>query len=178
MKTKNTKGKKKNNSKKKNKFSFKEFINSTKFLTVVFVLLIILVIVLSILCYIKTEKDKKYKPSDISIPVLKSDTESGFGINAAALVYSKEYVFKITNYNKKEINKKKTDYKITIINNNDCVVKVTKDDSDIDLMKDQKETIITGSLNSEEKEEIYYHVKITSHGDLDGKDLISVEIDS
>lgn len=177
MKTKNTKSKKKNK-KIKNKFSFKELINSTKFLTVVFILLIILVIVLSVLCYIKTEKEKKYKPSDISIPVLSSNTQSGFGINAATLAYSKEYVFKITNYNKKEINKEKTDYKITIINRNDCVVKITKDDSDVDLMKNQEETIITGSLNSEEKEEIYYHVKITSFGELEGKDLISVEINS
>lgn len=176
MKTKSNK--KKSNKKNKKKFSLKELINSTKFLTVVFVLLVILVIVLSVLCYIKNEEEKNYKPSDISIPVLKSNSESSFSINASLLAYSKEYVFKVTNYNKKDINKDKTDYKITISNTNDCVIKVTKNDSKTDLMKDQKETVINGKFDSDEKKEVYYHVKVTSYGNLEGENLINIKINS
>ena len=162
---------------KKKKFSFKEFINSTKTLTTIFILLLVLVIFLIVLCVNKSKEADNNKFANMIIPVYELNTDYDFTINAKILSETDEYVFKIVNYKKEELNKESIPYQIEIVNDTNSIIKVTKDDSKKDLMVDQKQTIIEGKkLSNKEKENIYYHVKITEYNDLTSKDLISIKI--
>ena len=111
------------------------------------------------------------------IPVYEVNTDYEFSINAKILSEVDEYVFKIVNYKNKEINKEEIPYKIEIKNDTNSIIKVTKDDSKKDLMKNQKETIIDeNTLKKDTKENIYYHVKITKINDISKDDLIYIKI--
>ena len=165
-------------SKKKKKITFKDIINSTKFLSIVFILLLILVIVLGILCYKKNEELKENGFSNITIPIIKKDDSFEFSINALTLARTDEYIFKVTNVKDDVINEEEIPYTVTIENNNDCVISVSIDDTKKDLMKDQESTILTDKLRKVEKDQVYYHVKVKSYGKLGNKDLINVKINS
>lgn len=167
----------KNSKSNKKKTSFKEFVTSTKFLMGVFIALLILVIILGILCFKKSEEVKKNKPSNMNVHVKKVGTSSSFDINAAALASTTEYIFRITNYDNK-INTDEIKYTLTIVNDNDCEIEVTKNDDKNNLIINQKETKIEGTLSNKKKEDVYYHVKIVSKGKIDSRDLINVKIDS
>ena len=170
--------KKNKKNKNKNKRTLKSVISSTRFLFVVFILLLILVIILGILCYKKDNELKKNKPSNIVIPIVKSDSNIDFSINAVSLSLTRDYVIKITNYDKNKKFNKDINYKLVINNNNDCLIGVYKDDSKVNLMNNQEENIINGSLNGDSKEEIYYHIKMLSKGNLNSKDLVNIVIES
>ena len=115
---------------------------NTKLLMVVFIMLLILVITLVILCIIKNNEADKNKYANMVIPVYELNTDYEFNINAKTLSEVNEYVFKIVNYKKNEINKEEIPYTIEIKNNTNSIIKVTKDNSNKDLMKNQKSTII------------------------------------
>ena len=165
---------KKKNKKKK---TFKDLMNSTKTLTVIFLLLLVLVIFLIVLCVVKNNELDKNKFANMVIPVYELNTDYEFNINAKTLSEVNEYVFKITNYKKDEINKEEIPFTIEIKNDTKSVIKVTKNNSEKDLMKSQKQTIIKEEvLKKEEKEDIYYHVKITKNNGLTREDLIYIKI--
>ena len=161
--------------KKKRKTNKKE---DNRVLFIVFILLLVLVIILGILCYKKNEDVNKKKDStaDIVIPILKTDSEEEFSINAANLAKVKRYIFKITNYQKDNINQEEIDYKIEITNNTNSIISVKRQDTK-DLMTDQKNTIIDGlRLGKDEEENVYYYVEMKSHKKLKTNDLISIKI--
>lgn len=163
--------------KSKKKQTFKEIITSTKSLTVVFILLLILVIFLVILCIQKNKEANENEFANMEIPVYETNTNYEFSINAKTLSEVDEYVFKITNYKKGEINKEEIPYRVEISNETDSTIKVTKDHNNKDLIKDQKDTIIDEvTLKKDEKQSVYYHVKITKSKDLKKDDLIHVKI--
>ncbi len=163
--------------KKKNKKTTKDLLNSTKRLMIVFILLLILVMFLFVLCVIKYKESKENEFANMIIPVYELNTNYEFSINAKILSEVDEYTFKIVNYKKKEINKEEIPYKIEIKNNTKSTIKVTKNDDKKDLMNNEKETIIDEvTLKKEEKENIYYHIKITKSKDLTKDDLIYVKI--
>lgn len=165
---------KKKNKKKK---TFKDLMNSTKTLTVIFLLLLVLVIFLIVLCVVKNNEADKNKFANMVIPVYELNTDYEFNINAKTLSEVNEYVFKITNYKKDEINKEEIPFTIEIKNDTKSVIKVTKNNSKKDLMKSQKQTILKEEkLKKEEKEDIYYHVKITKNNGLTREDLIYIKI--
>ena len=164
--------------KKKRKKTFKDIINSTKFLFIVFVLLLLVVIVLGWLCYKKNDEVKRNKPSNIVIPILKKNSSIDFSINAVSLSLTRDYVIKITNYDKNKIIDNDTNYQIIINNKNDCLIGAYKDDLKTNLMENQEETIIKGNLLKNKKSEIYYHIKMLSKGNLNSKDLINITIKS
>lgn len=163
--------------KKTKKKNIQDLLNSVKTLTIVFILLLILVISLLVLCVIKYKESKENAFANMVIPVYETDTNYEFNINAKILSEVEEYTFKIVNYRKKELNKEELPYKIEIKNDTNSVIKVTKNDSKKDLMKDQKETIIDeNTLKTDKKENIYYHIKITKSNDLTKDDLIYIKI--
>ncbi len=163
--------------KKQNKKNVQDLLKSVKTLTVVFVLLLVLVIFLLVLCVIKYKESKVNAYANMVIPVYEVNTDYEFSINAKILSEVDEYVFKIVNYKNKEINKEEIPYKIEIKNDTNSIIKVTKDDSKKDLMKNQKETIIDeNTLKKDTKESIYYHVKITKAKDITKDDLIYIKI--
>lgn len=163
--------------KKTKKKNAQDLLNSVKTLTIVFISLLILVISLLVLCVIKYKESKENAFANMVIPVYETDTNYEFNINAKILSEVEEYTFKIVNYRKKELNKEELPYKIEIKNDTNSVIKVTKNDSKKDLMKDQKETIIDeNTLKTDKKENIYYHIKITKSNDLTKDDLIYIKI--
>ena len=163
--------------KKNKKKNVQDLLNSVKTLTIVFVLLLVLVISLLVLCVIKYKESRENAFANMVIPVYETDTNYEFNINAKILSEVDEYTFKIVNYRKKELNKEEMPYKIEIKNDTNSVIKVTKNDSKKDLMKDQKATIIDeNTLKTDKKENIYYHIKIAKSNDLTKDDLIYIKI--
>ena len=111
------------------------------------------------------------------IPIYEVNTDYEFSINAKVLSEIDKYTFKIVNYKKNKINDEELSYKIEIKNNTNSIIKVTKNDSKKDLMKDQKETIIDeNTLKKDTKDNIYYHIKTTKYNDLTKDDLIYIKI--
>lgn len=163
--------------KKKKKKTFKDFINDTKTLTVLFFILLVLVIFLIVLCVIKNNEQDKNQYANMVIPVYELNTKYEFNINAKTLSEVDEYVFKIVNYKKNELNKEEIPFKVEIKNDTSSVIKVTKDASKKDLMKDQKSTILPEiTLSNKEEESVYYHVKIVKSKGLTRDDLIYITI--
>jgi predicted lipase len=163
--------------KKKKKKTFKDFINDTKTLTVLFFILLALVIFLIVLCVIKNNEQDKNQYANMVIPVYELNTKYEFNINAKTLSEVDEYVFKIVNYKKNELNKEEIPFKVEIKNDTSSVIKVTKDASKKDLMKDQKSTILPEiTLSNKEEESVYYHVKIVKSKGLTRDDLIYITI--
>lgn len=154
-----------------------DLLNSVKTLTTVFIILLVLVIFLVVLCIIKYKESKENEFANMVIPVYETNTDYEFSINAKILSETDEYVFKIVNYKKDEINKEELPYKIEIKNDTNSTIKVTKNDNKKDLMNNQQETIIDeNTLEKDKKQSIYYHIKITKSNDLTKEDLIYVRI--
>lgn len=163
--------------KKTKKKTFKDIINSTKTLTILFVLLLILVIFLTVLCVIKNKEADENEFANMVIPVYELNTDYEFSINAKTLSEVDEYVFKIVNYKKDEINKEELPFQVEINNDTNSIIKVTKDNGKKDLMKQQKQTVLKKEiLKKDEKDSVYYHIKITKNNELNRKDLIYVKI--
>ena len=162
--------------KKKKKLGFKEVVSSKKVLSIIFFLLLILVIVLIILCVIKTKNDK-YVAANIVIPVFEENTNFEFSLDAKSLSELNEYIFKIVNYRKNKINKDKIKYQIEVVNNTDSLLEVKIDDQGKNLMTNQQDSIFDEvTLSNEEKESIYYYVKLKDIKNLKKDDLIYIRV--
>ena len=129
-------------------------------LWILFVLLFGLVVGLSVLVYQKKEKTRDQEVANISIPISKVDSHFSFNINALNLSTSNdEYVFRVSNYKNDTVADKDLTYNITIQNPTDVVIKLTKGDSDKDLMVEQASTVLgLQNFSSQEKEDVYYHI--------------------
>lgn len=150
-------------------------------LWILFVLLFGLVVGLSVLVYQKKEKTRDQEVANISIPISKVDSHFSFNINALNLSTSNdEYVFRVSNYKNDTVADKDLTYNITIQNPTDVVIKLTKGDSDKDLMVEQASTVLgLQNFSSQEKEDVYYHISVLKKGKkVEAKDLISVIITS
>ena len=173
----NTNTSKKKNVEKVDKKTLKDFFTSEVFLSIIFVLLLILVIVLGVLAYQKNEEYQKHPNSNINIPITKLETNFDFNISAFSLSNSKEYVFRVSNYDEDIKAEGEIPYKVTIENAADCVITVTKNTDSDNLMKKQKKTVIEDTLK-EKDEDVYYHVKIKSSNSINNTDLIHILIES
>ena len=159
MKQKEQKKKKSNTSSKSNKTSVKtptikkkpqkkSIINKNNYLYLIFIALSIIVIFLGIKVYQKS-KVKKVEEANIVIPILKKG----------------EYSIKISNFRQDNINKEEIEYKITITNESNASIKVTKDQDDTNLIIDQTSTRIEGvSLKANKKDYAIYHFSIDKNG--------------
>lgn len=146
-------------------------------LKLIFILLLILVIILGIMVFNKSKQTKKTKTANIAIPVYETSSQSSVTINAENL--EKEYIIKVTNYKNNEINKTELKYNLNIINNTSSDVIVTKNNSSTNLMTDKKTTTIKEEkLQSNTKEDIYYHISVSNKDKIKNKENIIVQIES
>lgn len=167
-----TKGKK--DKKQENKF------DSLIILKIAFYLLVILVIVLAIVVIKKKQETKNDLKANIVIPIVDKEDEAPFSINLRALNASKkEYIFKIVNYSGNKINSEDLKFVIDVQNTTDTKIEMTKYDSKDNLLVDQEEQTIEGTkVPKDEKEDIYYVVKITKAGTLGKDDYVNIKVRS
>ena len=153
----------KKNSKDTNKL--KDKITTEKILLIVFILLLILVICLSVMVFKKKKENDEKLAANLVIPVLKAGTEENITLNVDSLVNEEEYILKLTNYRKNEVNKEE--------------IEVTKDYSDYNLMIDQESIIIEDQkLRGDAKQDVFYHIKVTKKSDINEEDKINIKIAS
>ena len=176
MKEKNKKKSKKTN--KKEEKNWKELLTSTKVLWGIWIALVILIVFLSVKIYQKKQEAKNYVHTNLNLPIIKKEDSFEFSIDASALSTTKEYVFRISNYQEDKINKEELTYYIEIENPTDSIIEVYKNEENENLINTQEKTELEDSLGNEEKEDIYYHVRIKSHGKLSTKDFIQIKVTS
>lgn len=174
--TKKTTSTKKTATKNTNKKKTKK-LDSLFFMKLAFVLLVILVVILSIIVIVKKQESKNNLKANIVIPMVDKEDEAPFSVNLRALNESGEYVFKVTNYNDKKINKEDLNYYIDVQNKTDTKVELTKYGSKDNLLNGEIETTIEGGkVPTEEKKDVYYVVKITSPGKLTKDDYLNIKV--
>ena len=120
-------------------------------LLIVFIALLVLVILLGIKIYNLEKKSKKKTNVDFVIPVIKKNSDYDFKVTLNDLKKDNKviYIFKITNYRNKNINKKNIKYNMNIDYSNDLNIKVLENSkeiesklSDIKLTKNKKDSHI------------------------------------
>jgi len=163
------------------KRSIKNFFTSSSFLIGIFLFLFLLVIFLGIMIFLKNKDAKENIHANIVVPVFEIGSNYEFGIDAFLLAKEKkpEYIIKITNYKKDVVNEEKIPYQLTIRNTTSSVVSISKGEDSTNLMKDQESTTLEEDvLLDNEKEDVYYTLKISNYEHLKSKDLIMVQITS
>ncbi len=160
------------------KISKKEQFDSTNILKIIFAILVVVVIVLSIVVIKKKNELKNELKANIVVPIVNKAEEAPFNINLRALNASSEtYIFKVTNYSNNTVNKENLHYYIDVQNTTDTKIELTKHGSNVNLLKGQEqETIDCGEVPKDEKESIYYEVKIVTPGKLTKDDYINVKV--
>lgn len=149
---------------------------------------IVLWIILGVLCliviglffqvsYVKKEEEK-HPRANMSIPITKKEDTAEFHITTLSLSKERGYVFKLTNFSSEQVNEEEIPYQIVLENSSDSTISIEKLNSDQKwTLKD--ELMIDGeTLKKEEKEEVFYRVKVITSKELKVKDLITVRIHS
>ena len=153
-------------------------INKDNYLYYIFFILLIIVIFLGIKVYIESTKPRP-KQANIVIPILEKNSIKELNINLKELAKEKTYSIKISNYRQNLINEENIDYKITIINDSKSKIKVTKDEDDTNLIKNQEATRIEGvSLKSKKKDYSIYYFSIKEKNNIKKNDKINIKIES
>ncbi len=169
--------KKKKKKKKKKSFSFHDFIRSEKTLLGIFCSLLLVVVILFVLVFQKEKELEEHPIANMVIPIYKDSSDYHFSISAKALSEKKQYVFKITNYKDKDVNSEDVHYRITVENDTNSLIRLVKDDTEDNLMTDERRTVIDGGvLTKSSEEEDVYQVTMISHGELDDNQFIRVEV--
>lgn len=165
-------------SKTKKKVDKEQKITTERVLLVIFILLLILVIFLAIKVVLK-KKEVEKNTADLVVPILNVSSEEELSLNLSALVEDEEYILKIVNYKDEKVNEEEIPYTITIENNSDSEIEVTKDYSDHNFMIDQEAVIIEDQkLRGKVKQDVYYHIKITKEKNVKNSDEIGIKIAS
>lgn len=156
----------------------KEKIDSLLILKVVFALLVVAVIVLSIMVVKVKQEHKNDIKSNIVIPIVNKESEAPFSVNLRALNSgNNEYIFKITNYNSNKINQEDLNYYIDVQNTTDTEITLTRYDSTENLFLNKPETTIEGGkVSKDEKQDLYYVVKIMTPGKLTKDDYVNIKV--
>lgn len=172
---------KKNNKKKseKNKINNKKILTTENILLVLFILLLFLVIFLGIKVYQKNKSENKKIKANIVIPITKKEQSAVLNVDLNELAKQEEYVFKITNYRNEELIKENISYKITIHNDTDTILELRRNNINNNLITNQRETTIDSlKLYNQEKEDIYYHLRIIKKGNIKEKDVVVINVNS
>ena len=166
---------KKKQDKKNTTNNLKKIFTSYEFLYTTLIVLAILVLFLAITVLgKKREKDS----ANIIIPIMEKSSHSSIGIDLESLK-GKEYKIKITNYRDKEVNKEEMVYSLTIKNDTNSSIILTKEDKKENLMIDQRETTLEGlNLEGNKKDSTIYIIKLEEGSKPSKDDKISVEITS
>ena len=159
----------------------KQSMWSYVFLWALFAILFVVVVFLGFLVFKKRDSLENKIESNISIPIVKSDSKFSFNINVANLSSDNtEYVFRVSNYQGDAIATSDLAYNIMVQNPTDAVIKLTKGDENENLMIEQMNTVLGDQkFVSSDKEDVYYHISVIKKGKkVTSKDLVSVIITS
>lgn len=177
-KTKKTSKKNISQNKNEKKDKKKKIINKDNYLYYIFFLLLFIVIILGVLVF-NAKKKNKLEKSNILIPIYEKGLTNELDVNTYELANSKEYSMKIANYKKDKVNKEELEYSITVVNESDAYIKITKDDDKENLMVDQESTKIEGmKLGKNEKEYSIYHFSVIDKTKVKKDEKIHVKITS
>jgi uncharacterized protein (UPF0333 family) len=168
-----TKKKKKENNMEK----AKKFVTSYSFLYGVFAFLLVLVIILGITVFIKG-REKKENTANMVIPILTENSHNSMKINLYSLKED-DYIIKVTNFRGNETNQNDVTYSVTIRNESNSNIEVTKDQEKENLMIDQQATKIEGqTLEGKKQNTTIYHIRLAEHAKPSDGDYVTVEIAS
>ena len=124
------------------------------------------------------EEEKLHPKANMSIPIRKLGDSAEFHITTLGLSKDDGYVFKITNYSLEEINEEEIPYEIIIENSSNSTIEIEKLNSDQKWTMKKSLTIEEETLGTEEKQDVFYRVKVIKSKKLNAKDLITVRIHS
>ena len=129
---------------------------------------------------LQTTKKKRVEEANVVVPLLKKDSSYNMSINLEELKKNKEYSIKISNFRQNTVNQEEVDYQILVSNESKAIIKVTKDQDENNLIKNQESTRIEGvSLKAKEKNYSIYHFSVIENKDkIKSNDKIDVTIKS
>lgn len=157
------------------KLDYKKVVTNEKFLLGVFILLAIFVCILGCLVIRETNKTRVIDKTNIVLPMIEENAKNTVKIDAFGLTKERFYVIKVTNYRDKLINKEEIKYTIDVENDTKATIKVTKNEDETNLIKNNKKTVITGQeLTKGKKQEDYYYVSIVHDGGVVKGDTIKI----
>ena len=153
--------------------------NKISYLYLAFVALLAIVVFLGVKVY-QTSKIKRVEEANVVVPLLKKDLSYNMSINLVELKKNKEYSIKISNFRQNTVNQEEVDYQILVSNESKAIIKVTKDQDENNLIKNQESTRIEGvSLKAKEKNYSIYHFSVIENKDkIKSNDKIDVTIKS
>lgn len=170
-----------------NKKSIKKRINnkksnSEKVLLIVFCLLLILVIILSVVAINKKNTTKTTIKSNIIIPIIEKNSQNELSIDISNMKKKeeKEYIFKITNTQDKNINNEKIEYSIQFTKPSYVTLELYKNNSDKNLLSDQDNLILSNNQLAKNKEQndIYRLIIKNDKNTTDSAKLVTIQIES
>lgn len=153
--------------------------NKISYLYLAFVALLAIVVFLGVKVY-QASKIKRVEEANVVVPLLKKDLSYNMSINLVELKKNKEYSIKISNFRQNTVNQEEVDYQILVSNESKAIIKVTKDQDENNLIKNQESTRIEGvSLKAKEKNYSIYHFSVIENKDkIKSNDKIDVTIKS
>ena len=171
--------------KKKIKINKNKKIDSEKLFTTervllgIFIILAIFVCILGCLVISKRNKDRVIDKTNIVIPILELNTKDTIEIDAYGLTKERFYIIKVTNYYGKKLLEEDLEYTIDVENDTKATIKLTKNDDETNLIKNNKKTFITGQeLLKNKKQEDYYYLSIVHDGGVTKKDVIKITLNA
>ncbi len=157
------------------KIDYKKVVANEKFLLGVFILLAIFVCILGCLVIKEKNNTRVIDKTNVVVPIIEENTNNTITIDALGLTKERFYVIKVTNYRDKSINKEELEYKIDVENNTKATIKVTKNDDETNLIKNNNKTVVTGQkLIKDKKQEDTYYVSIVHDGGVVKGDFINI----
>lgn len=168
---------KKRKKRKKKKITIKEFLLSEQFLKIVFIALTALVLILLYFVYRKNKIDKDKVKANMVIPLKEFDNKYSFQIELKSLV-DKKYLFKVTNYRGNDVNNEDVYYTLTVNNDTESVISVTKDDNKKVIGSKIIAETDAIKLDKGEKIEDYYYVEIENENKITDDEMIQIIIES
>lgn len=157
------------------KLDYKKVVTTEKFLLGIFILLAVFVCILGCFVIKEMNSNRVIDKTNVVLPIVEENTNNTLEIDAYGLTKERFYVIKVTNYHDKDINKDDFEYSIDIENDTKATIKVTKNEDETNLIKNNKKTVITGQkLGKDKKQEDYYYVSIVHDGGVVKDDKIKI----
>ena len=161
--------------KSRKKISYDKLASAEKVLLGVFILLAILVCILGCLVITNKNKNRVIDKTNIVLPILEENTKDTLEIDAYGLTKERYYIIKVTNYHDKKKLEEDILYNIDIENETKATIKLTKNDDNTNLIKNNNKTVITGlELKKGDKQEDYYYLSIVHDGGVVKDDTIKI----
>lgn len=157
----------------------KKILTTDNILLIVFGILLITVFVLAAMVFNKSRENKDKVNANLVVPIFEINAEESISLTTALLAKEDEYVLKVTNYKNDKVIAEKVNYSVIFENDSKAVIKVTRNNDEENLIKDQKKTVIENQkLKKNEREEVYYHISVTKTDGIKKDDKVNIKIAS